>query len=96
MDNNIFIIYYINRSFLYSQFVLLLYWTNTMIPAQSQCQLQYNDKGENVKLVNGARIKLEQFYVAFIVLFVGYVLALLQFLRERFITPLKKVRSITN
>ncbi len=86
------LIFNIDRSFLYAQFGLMLYWTNKMIPAQSQCQLHYNDNGEYVKLVNGARIKLEQFYVAFVVLFVGYILALLQFLRERFIVPLKKAR----
>ena len=79
------------RSFWYVQLGFPDYWTNKVyVPVPRQCLLQYNNKGEDVKLVDRAQLKLEQFYVAFIVLFVGYVLALLQFLRERFIIPLKK------
>ena len=51
-----------------------------------QCKLDYNHRGESIKLVDRARLKLEQFYVAFIILFVGYVLALIQFIREGFIS----------
>jgi len=41
--------------------------------------------GEAVQLVDKVRLKLEQFYVAFAILFAGYALSLIQFLRERFI-----------
>jgi len=51
-----------------------------------QCILKYNIFGECVNVAgDGVRLKLEQFYIAFGVLFGGYVLALLQFLRERLI-----------
>ncbi len=43
-----------------------------MIPVAKQCRLHYNSEGESVKLIDRARIKLEQFYLAFIVLFIGY------------------------
>ncbi len=56
-----------------------------MIPAPRQCLLQYNKNGEVVQLMDLARLKLGQLYVAFIVLFVGYIMAFMQFLRERFI-----------
>jgi len=55
------------------------------VPKTSQCNLQYNNNGEFVQLVDRARLKLNQFYVAFGVLFAGYALAFVQFLRERFI-----------
>ena len=58
---------------------------NKLMPVPRQCLIQYNKNGESVELVERVRLKLEQFTVAFIVLFVGYVLALIQFLRERFI-----------
>ena len=79
------------RSFWYVSLGFPDYWTNKVyVPVPRQCLLHYNSNGEDVKLVDKAQLKLDQFYVAFIVLFVGYVLALLQFLRERFIIPLKK------
>ena len=56
-----------------------------MMPGALQCQLKYNSWGECVSLVDQVRLKLEQFYIAFAVLFGGYVLALFQLLRERFI-----------
>jgi len=61
------------------------YWIKKIFPSAPQCQLKYNSRGECVKIVDQARLKLEQFYIAFAILFGGYVLALLQFLRERFI-----------
>ncbi len=54
------------------------------MPDAPQCQLKYNQQGECVNLVNQARLKVEQFYIAFAVLFGGYILSLLQFIRERF------------
>lgn len=47
--------------------------------------LKYNSQGESVQMVDKARLKLKQFYVPFAVLFIGYVLAFFQYLRERFI-----------
>ncbi len=55
------------------------------MPVPRQCLLQYNNNGEDVEIVERARLKLEQFSVAFIVLFAGYVLAIIQKLRERFV-----------
>jgi len=55
------------------------------VPKTTQCDLKYNSNGESVKLVDRARFKLKQFYVAFAVLFAGYALSFIQFLRERFI-----------
>ena len=73
------------RSYLYHSMGFQRYWMQRLMPVPSQCLLQYNNQGESVQLVDGVRLKLEQFYVAFVVLFVGYALALIQFLRERFI-----------
>jgi len=56
-----------------------------MNPDAPQCLLKYDSVGESVKIVDKARLKLEQFYGAFIVLFVGYALSLIQFIREIFI-----------
>jgi len=58
---------------------------NKLMAIPRQCLLQYNNAGESVQLVERVRFKLEQFRVAFIVLFIGYVLALIQFIRELFI-----------
>jgi len=47
-----------------------------------QFKLKYNRNGEAVQLANLTRLKLEQFTVAFGVLFVGHFLVLLQLIRE--------------
>ena len=73
------------RSLWWNSLGFQAYWTNKLTPVPRQCLLQYNNNGEDVKIVERARLKLEQFSVAFIVLFAGYVLAIIQFLRERFI-----------
>ena len=80
-------LYFNIRSYWYHAFGFGIYWRQKMIPVPRQCLLQYNLQGEFVQLADLARLELGQFSVAFIVLFVGYVLALLQFLRERFILP---------
>lgn len=51
-----------------------------------QCQLKYNSKGISTKRI-GNRIKLEQFHLPFLILFGGYILAFMQFFREKFICP---------
>ena len=61
------------------------HWKKKLVPTAPQCKLNYNINGEAVQLADLSRLKLEQFTVAFGVLFAGYFLALLQFLRERFI-----------
>ncbi len=61
------------------------YWMRRFLPVAKQCRLRYNNQDESVKLVEQARIQLKQFYLAFLVLFIGYILALIQFIRERFI-----------
>jgi len=76
---------YVGRSYWWNSVGLQRYWMNKLMSAPRQCLLEYNNKGESVQVVERVRLKLEQFTVAFVVLFIGYVLALLQFLRERFI-----------
>jgi len=80
-------IYYILsfRSFWFAAFGLAQYWAKKTVPLAKQCWLQYDIRGEFVQLVDKVPLKLEQFYLAFVVLFIGYLLALMQFIRERFI-----------
>lgn len=52
-----------------------------------QCQLNYNNRGVVSKRSNSSRLKLEQFYLPFLVLFSGYMLAIVQFCRERLFRP---------
>ena len=80
-----FFINYNVRSTLWHSLGLQTYWRRHLQRQAPQCHLKYNSNGESVQLLDKARIKLEQLYVAFYVLFIGYVLALIQFLRERFI-----------
>jgi len=62
------------------------YWERKLIRSAPQCMLKYNSQGESVHMVDDkARLKLGQFYVPFAALFIGYFLALVQFLRERFL-----------
>ena len=65
---------------------------NKLMAIPHQCLLQYNKNGESVQLVDRVRFKLEQFRVAFIVLFIGYFLALIQFIRERIIYKIRNPR----
>ncbi|XP_032779732.2 glutamate receptor ionotropic, delta-2 isoform X2 [Daphnia magna] len=48
----------------------------------SQCRLNYNAKGVSTKTFKN-RVILKQFYLPFLILFCGYFLAFLQFLREK-------------
>ena len=73
------------RSISWHSLGLHTYWVKYYIPEATRCRLSYNSQGESVELVDQARIQLKQFYLAFLVLFIGYVLAFFQFLRERFI-----------
>jgi len=77
---------YLIRSLWWHAFGLQDYWVNKkLIHKALQCMLQYNNKGESIQMVDKARLKLKQFYVPFVALFICYVLALVQFLRERFV-----------
>ena len=76
---------FLERSYWWHAFGLNIYWIKKMIPYAPQCNLKYDSKGESVQLVDKVPLKLGQLYVAFVVLSFGYVLALIQFLRERFI-----------
>lgn len=77
---------FINRSLWWFAYGLQSYWERKLIHSAPRCMLKYNSQGESVQLMNNkARLKLEQFYVPFAALFIGYVLALTQFLRERFL-----------
>ena len=73
------------RSFWWHSLGFQSYWMKKLNPIARQCLLNYNNQGESVKPVERARLKLEQLYIPFIVLFIGYVLALMQIIRERFI-----------
>ena len=78
-----YILYY--SSLYWHSFGAQEYWKKKWQPKAPQCRLKYNSNGETVQLADLTRLKLEQFTVAFGVLFVGYCLSLMQFLRERFI-----------
>ncbi|XP_046459653.1 uncharacterized protein LOC124206066 [Daphnia pulex] len=58
------------------------YWYRNEEKLPAQCQLNYNSKGVASKR-SSSRIKLEQFYLPFLILFAGYLLALAQFCREQ-------------
>jgi len=72
------------RSLWFHAYGLNEYWRKKTFHVAPQCMLQYDSQGESVQLVDKARLKLEQFYVPFGALFIGYVLTLIQFLKERF------------
>ncbi|XP_046650897.1 uncharacterized protein LOC124341986 [Daphnia pulicaria] len=60
---------------------LRVYWYGKHEKIPDQCRLDYNSKGVASKR-SSSRIKLEQFYLPFLVLFGGYLLAFVQFCRE--------------
>ena len=48
------------------------------------CELKYNSKGYSTGISDpNTRLKLQQFYVAFLVLFFGCLIAFVQFMREK-------------
>ncbi|XP_059350795.1 glutamate receptor ionotropic, delta-2-like [Daphnia carinata] len=57
------------------------YWSVRQEKYPKQCELIYNNKGTSIKRSSN-RIKLEQFYLPFLLLLGGYVLGLIQFFRE--------------
>jgi len=75
-----------NRSLWWHAFGMQDYWLKkTKNEKGSPCLLNFNEKDQSVKLLDKVQFKLAQFIVAFVALFVGYILALGQFLRKRLI-----------
>ena len=70
------------RSLWYFNFGLTDYGKKDM--KRKRCLLNYNSQGFSTKRSSN-RIKLELFYLPFLILFIGYLLAFVQFLREKFI-----------
>ncbi|KAI9556283.1 hypothetical protein GHT06_018857 [Daphnia sinensis] len=58
------------------------YWHAQYLKRPLHCRLNYNTKGVSTKTFKN-RVILKQFYLPFLILFCGYLLAFLQFLRER-------------
>ncbi|XP_059350682.1 glutamate receptor ionotropic, delta-1-like isoform X2 [Daphnia carinata] len=58
------------------------YWYGQHDKQPEKCKLQYNSKGVATKRFS-KRIKLQQFYLPFLILFSGCLLALIQFCREK-------------
>lgn len=61
---------------------LRAYWYDKHDKQPEKCKLQYNSKGVSTKR-SSKRIELQQFYLPFLILFIGYVLAFLQLCREK-------------
>ncbi|XP_046461748.1 glutamate receptor ionotropic, delta-2-like [Daphnia pulex] len=61
------------------------YWYFKLEKFPRNCQLNYNNKGVVTKRSSRSRLKLQQFYLPFLILFSGFMLAIVQFCRERFI-----------
>jgi hypothetical protein len=72
---------YLFRSLWFIDVGLRVYWYGKHDKLPDQCRLDYNSKGVASKRSSN-RIKLEQFYLPFLVLFCGYLLAFVQFCRE--------------
>jgi hypothetical protein len=65
------------------------YWLKAYAKPPAQCRLDYNSKGVAIKRF-GHQIKLEHFHLPFLILFGGYLLAFIQFFREKFTCPLRR------
>ncbi|XP_046651950.1 uncharacterized protein LOC124342817 [Daphnia pulicaria] len=64
------------------------HWFDVYEKPPGQCRLDYNSKGVATKRSSN-QIKLEQLHLPFLILFGGYLIAFMQFLREKFICPLQ-------
>ena len=73
------------RSLWYAEFGLMDHWLKKLAPRADQCRLDYNSRGGTVQVSKLAPFKLTQFYLVFLVLLVGYVMAFIQFIRERLV-----------
>ena len=74
---------YINCRMLWlDAFGLGYYWRKSVYTINEECRMKYNNKGVEAKKAN-APLKLKQLYVPFLLLLVGYLLAALQFAREK-------------
>jgi hypothetical protein len=69
------------------------YWFEAYEKPPEKCRLDFNSKGVATKKYDN-QIKLEQFHLLFLILFGGYLLAFMQFFREKFIIcPLRRSNS---
>ncbi|XP_057374594.2 uncharacterized protein LOC130695477 [Daphnia carinata] len=66
------------------------FWLKRYMVEPEHCQLRYNNKGVSTKRSSNP-IKLVQFYLPFLILFVGYAMAFLQFCVEKFYFPYSAV-----
>ena len=80
---------------MYSSLGFTDYWVKKLARRADQCRLDYNSRGGTVQMIQLAPLKLNQFYLAFLVLFVGYILAMFQFVRERMKVNLNQKRIVT-
>ena len=73
------------RSYLWDSFGLQDYWRRKLAPRVDQCRLKYNSRGGSAQVIKdlAVRFKLQQYYLAFVLLFTGFALAFIQFIRER-------------
>ncbi len=71
------------------------YWFKAYEKPPEKCRLDFNSKGVATKTYDN-QIKLEHFYLPFLILFGGYLLAFMQFFREKFIRPLRRSSSCTS
>ena len=66
------------------------YWYVVREKYPKECMLTYNSKGQSLRKLSHRRLKLEQFYLPFLILFGGYFLAFMQFIREKLYCPLAR------
>lgn len=73
------------RSYLWDSSGLQDYWRKKLAPQVNQCRLKYNSRGGSAQVIKdlAVRFKLQQYYLAFLLLFTGFVFAFIQFIRER-------------
>ena len=71
----------------FTAFGLKEYWYGKYDKMPDLCRLKYNRKGVSVNKRSNNRITLNQFYLPFLILFGGYLLAFIQFCRERLFPP---------
>lgn len=68
----------ISRSYWWNALGLLSYWVIKGMPVSKNVCLKYKNQSESFQFADGIRLNLEHFYVlAFTVLFIGFILALL-------------------
>ncbi len=72
----------LSRSLWYHASGIYNYWFVLREKYPKQCMLRYNSNGQSTTR-SSRRLKLKQFYLPFLILFGGYVLAFIHFIREK-------------